>query len=108
MPAAPGLEKIISARARATSIGFGATVAGPDDRKTGEIFREAEPEDLLKCGLIPEFVGRLPVVATLEDLDAWTGPTSIPITRRRSCCRWSAAMAGRRPWCGVTRSDLRK
>ena len=44
-------------------------MAGPDDRKTGEIFREVEPEDLLKYGLIPEFVGRLPVVATLEDLD---------------------------------------
>jgi ATP-dependent Clp protease ATP-binding subunit ClpX len=64
-----GLEKIISARGRAASIGFGANVAGPDDRKTGEIFREVEPEDLLKYGLIPEFVGRLPVVATLEDLD---------------------------------------
>src|ERR1700692_597543 len=64
-----GLEKIISARGRSTSIGFGATVAGPDDRKTGEIFREVEPEDLLKYGLIPEFVGRLPVLATLEDLD---------------------------------------
>ena len=44
-------------------------MAGPDDRKTGEIFREVEPEDLLKYGLIPEFVGRLPVLATLEDLD---------------------------------------
>jgi ATP-dependent Clp protease ATP-binding subunit ClpX len=64
-----GLEKIISARGRATSIGFGAKVSGPDDRKTGEIFREVEPEDLLKYGLIPEFVGRLPVLATLEDLD---------------------------------------
>src|SRR5258706_11747 len=64
-----GLERIISARGRATSIGFGAKVAGPDDRKTGEIFREVEPEDLLKYGLIPEFVGRLPVLATLQDLD---------------------------------------
>jgi ATP-dependent Clp protease ATP-binding subunit ClpX len=64
-----GLEKTISARGRAASIGFGAKVAGPDDRKTGEIFREVEPEDLLKYGLIPEFVGRLPVLATLEDLD---------------------------------------
>ncbi len=63
------LEKIISARGRAASIGFGAKVAGPDDRKTGEIFREVEPDDLLKYGLIPEFVGRLPVLATLEDLD---------------------------------------
>src|SRR5207237_8283933 len=64
-----GLEKIISARGRSTSIGFGATVAAPEDRKAGEVFREVEPEDLLKYGLIPEFVGRLPVVATLEDLD---------------------------------------
>src|SRR5260370_163290 len=64
-----GLEKIISARGRAASIGFGAKVAGPDDRKTGEIFREVEPEDLLKYGLIPEFVWRLAVLATLEDLD---------------------------------------
>ena len=64
-----GLEKIISLRGKAASIGFGAKVAGPDDRKTGEIFREVEPEDLLKYGLIPEFVGRLQVLATLEDLD---------------------------------------
>jgi ATP-dependent Clp protease ATP-binding subunit ClpX len=64
-----GLEKIISARGRAASIGFSAKVLAPEDRKTGEIFREVEPEDLLKYGLIPEFVGRLPVVATLEDLD---------------------------------------
>ncbi len=54
-----GLEKIISARGRSTSIGFGARVAAPEDRKQGEIFREVEPEDLLKYGLIPEFVGRL-------------------------------------------------
>src|SRR5947208_969281 len=64
-----GLEKIISARGRSTSIGFGAKVMAPEDRKQGEIFRDVEPEDLLKYGLIPEFVGRLPVVATLEDLD---------------------------------------
>src|SRR5947208_2187201 len=64
-----GLEKIISARGRSASIGFGAKVIAPEDRRTGEIFREVEPEDLLKYGLIPEFVGRLPVVATLEDLD---------------------------------------
>ena len=64
-----GLEKIISARGRSTSIGFSARVFAPEDRKQGEIFREVEPEDLLKYGLIPEFVGRLPVVATLEDLD---------------------------------------
>ena len=64
-----GLEKIISDRGRTTSIGFAAQVASPEDRKTGEVFRRVEPEDLLKFGLIPEFVGRLPVVATLEDLD---------------------------------------
>ncbi len=64
-----GLERIISDRGRQTSIGFGAAVQSPEDRKTGELFREVEPEDLLKFGLIPEFVGRLPVVATLEDLD---------------------------------------
>jgi len=63
-----GLEKIISQRRKGSSIGFGATVVGPDDRTTGEIFREVEPEDLLKFGLIPEFIGRLPVIATLEDL----------------------------------------
>jgi ATP-dependent Clp protease ATP-binding subunit ClpX len=64
-----GLERIISARGKGTSIGFGASVQAPDDRRTGEVFREVEPEDLLKFGLIPEFVGRLPVIATLEDLD---------------------------------------
>ena len=64
-----GLERIISQRGKGTSIGFGASVQAPDDRRTGEIFRSVEPEDLLKFGLIPEFVGRLPVLATLEDLD---------------------------------------
>jgi ATP-dependent Clp protease ATP-binding subunit ClpX len=64
-----GLEKIISARGRGTSIGFGAEVRAPEERRVGEVLRECEPEDLLKFGLIPEFIGRLPVVATLEDLD---------------------------------------
>jgi ATP-dependent Clp protease ATP-binding subunit ClpX len=64
-----GLEKIISARGKTTSIGFGAQVSAPEDRQTGEVLRDVEPEDLLKFGLIPEFVGRLPVVATLSDLD---------------------------------------
>src|SRR3954454_16653844 len=64
-----GLEKIISARSRSASIGFGAKVIAPEDRGIGEIFREVATEDLLKYGLIPEFVGRLPVLATLEDLD---------------------------------------
>ena len=64
-----GLDKIISERGQGSSIGFGADVNSPDDRKTGEILRELEPEDLLKFGLIPEFVGRLPVLATLEELE---------------------------------------
>ena len=64
-----GMEKIIGQRRQGSSIGFGADVKGPDDRSTGEILRDVEPEDLLKFGLIPEFVGRLPVVATLDDLD---------------------------------------
>jgi ATP-dependent Clp protease ATP-binding subunit ClpX len=64
-----GLEKIISRRDRGSSIGFGAKVTGPDERRTGDILKGVEPEDLLKFGLIPEFIGRLPVIATLEDLD---------------------------------------
>ena len=64
-----GLEKIIGDRLQGKSIGFGAHVAAPDERRTGEMLQHCEPEDLLKFGLIPEFVGRLPVIATLEDLD---------------------------------------
>ncbi|MEL6922297.1 MAG: ATP-dependent Clp protease ATP-binding subunit ClpX, partial [Pseudomonadota bacterium] len=64
-----GLDKIISDRGRNTGIGFGANVESPEDRKTGELFKSLEPEDLLRFGLIPEFVGRIPVLATLEDLD---------------------------------------
>jgi ATP-dependent Clp protease ATP-binding subunit ClpX len=64
-----GLDKIISARGEKTSIGFGASVKSQDDRRVGEVLRELEPEDLVKFGLIPEFIGRLPVLATLEDLD---------------------------------------
>src|ERR1041385_459682 len=64
-----GLEKIISDRMQGKSMGFGAHVAAPDERKTGEVLKNCEPEDLLKFGLIPEFVGRLPVIATLMDLD---------------------------------------
>ncbi len=63
-----GLEKIISQRMRGTAIGFGADVRASDERQTGEVLREVEPEDLLKFGLIPEFIGRLPVLATLSDL----------------------------------------
>ena len=64
-----GLDKIISQRGKGSSMGFGAMVRDEEDRRTGEILREIEPDDLLKFGLIPEFVGRLPVLATLEDLD---------------------------------------
>ena len=64
-----GLDKIISKRNRATSIGFGADVKSLDRKKVGEIIKNLEPEDLLKYGLIPEFIGRLPITATLEDLD---------------------------------------
>ena len=64
-----GLDKIISARTQGTSMGFGANVRAPDERSTGQVLREVEPEDLLKFGLIPEFIGRLPILATLEDLD---------------------------------------
>ncbi len=64
-----GLDKVISSRGEGASIGFGAEVKELDDRRVGDILRDVEPEDLLKFGLIPEFVGRLPVIATLEDLD---------------------------------------
>jgi ATP-dependent Clp protease ATP-binding subunit ClpX len=64
-----GLDKIISQRNKGTSIGFGAEVRSADDKKTGEVIKTLEPEDLLKYGLIPEFIGRMPIVATLEDLD---------------------------------------
>ncbi len=64
-----GLDKIIAQRGKGSAMGFGAEVKDNDDRNVGEVFKDLEPEDLLKFGLIPEFVGRLPVIATLEDLD---------------------------------------
>jgi ATP-dependent Clp protease ATP-binding subunit ClpX len=64
-----GLDRIIAQRGKGSAMGFGADVRDNDDRGVGEIFKDLEPEDLLKFGLIPEFVGRLPVLATLEDLD---------------------------------------
>ena len=64
-----GLDKIISQRDKGTSIGFGADVKNTLDKKTGEWMKSLEPEDLLRYGLIPEFIGRLPMIATLEDLD---------------------------------------
>ncbi len=64
-----GLDKIISQRDKGSSIGFSAKVKSIEEKKTGEWMKGLEPEDLLKYGLIPEFVGRLPIIATLEDLD---------------------------------------
>ncbi|GAA3856194.1 ATP-dependent Clp protease ATP-binding subunit ClpX [Celeribacter arenosi] len=64
-----GLDKIIAQRNKGSAMGFGADVKNDENRGVGELFKELEPEDLLKFGLIPEFVGRLPVLATLEDLD---------------------------------------
>ncbi|TKW66904.1 MAG: ATP-dependent Clp protease ATP-binding subunit ClpX [Paracoccus denitrificans] len=64
-----GLDRIIAQRNKGTAMGFGAEVKENDSRGVGEVFKELEPEDLLKFGLIPEFVGRLPVIATLTDLD---------------------------------------
>ncbi|MEO1040555.1 MAG: ATP-dependent Clp protease ATP-binding subunit ClpX [Pseudomonadota bacterium] len=64
-----GLDKIINQRGKGSAVGFGADVRDPDERRTGEVLRGVEPDDLQKFGLIPEFIGRLPVIATLEDLD---------------------------------------
>ncbi len=64
-----GLEKIVSRRGKETSIGFGAKVASKEERGIGEIIKDVQPEDLLKYGLIPEFIGRLPIIATLSDLN---------------------------------------
>lgn len=64
-----GLEKIVGQRGCKTSIGFGANVEKSEDKGIGEVLKNVEPEDLLKFGLIPEFVGRLPIIATLDDLN---------------------------------------
>ena len=64
-----GLEKIIEQRIGKKTMGFGSNPVKASEKKTGELFKHVQPEDLLRFGLIPEFVGRLPVVATLEDLD---------------------------------------
>ena len=64
-----GIEKIINKRSQKTSIGFGATVSSKEEKNVGEVMKLVQPEDLLKYGLIPEFIGRLPIIATLEDLD---------------------------------------
>jgi len=67
-----GLEKIIEARAGVKGIGFGAEIKGKEEKQIGDIIKEVQPEDLLKFGLIPEFIGRLPVIATLKELDERT------------------------------------
>lgn len=64
-----GIEKIISRRGKETSIGFGAEIKDAEEKTLGEIYKDVQPEDLLKYGLIPEFIGRLPVIATLDDLN---------------------------------------
>ena len=64
-----GIDKIISSRDKGSSIGFGAKIKNKDEKKIGELLQNVEPEDLLKFGLIPEFIGRLPIISTLEDLD---------------------------------------
>lgn len=64
-----GLDKTIANRNSGAGIGFGADVRGPEDKSLSDLLAGLEPEDLIKFGLIPEFVGRLPVIATLEDLD---------------------------------------
>ena len=63
------MDKIIAGRNSGAGIGFGANVRDPDERNISELLVDLEPEDLIKFGLIPEFIGRLPVIATLEDLD---------------------------------------
>jgi ATP-dependent Clp protease ATP-binding subunit ClpX len=63
-----GLEKVIQNRTERSGIGFGATVHSKSDKRAADVFRDTEPEDLIKFGLIPELVGRLPVVATLGEL----------------------------------------
>ena len=64
-----GLEDIIQKRIRGSSIGFGAEIMGHQDKQVGDTLKELQPEDLLRFGLIPEFIGRLPVIATLNDLE---------------------------------------
>ena len=64
-----GLDKLIDSRGKGSSIGFGAKVKNFKEKKLSEIMRQLEPEDLIKYGLIPEFIGRMPIIATLDDLD---------------------------------------
>src|SRR5690606_28910175 len=64
-----GLDKIIERRTRENTIGFGADIKPKEEKQIGDLFRQIMPEDLLKYGLIPEFVGRLPIVVALDALD---------------------------------------
>jgi ATP-dependent Clp protease ATP-binding subunit ClpX len=89
-----GLDKIIAQRGKGSAIGFGADVKDEESRGVGEVFTELEPEDLLKFGLIPEFVGRLPVIATLTDLDEealvqiLTQPKNALVKQYQRCSTW--------------------
>jgi ATP-dependent Clp protease ATP-binding subunit ClpX len=66
------LENIISKRLGVNAMGFGADIKSKKEKRSGDLLAETRPEDLLKFGLIPEFIGRLPVIATLDDLDEST------------------------------------
>ncbi len=90
-----GLDKIIAARGKGTAIGFGADVRSTENQRIGDLFAKVEPEDLLKFGLIPEFVGRLPVIATLTDLDE---PALVSILNRTEKTRSSSNMQNSSRW----------
>jgi ATP-dependent Clp protease ATP-binding subunit ClpX len=92
-----GLDKIISNRGvKGAGIGFSAEVRDPDERRMGAILRGVEPDDMLRFGLIPEFIGRLPVIATLEDLDEealvkiLTEPKNALVKQYARCSTWKA------------------
>ena len=92
-----GLEKVIQNRTEKSGIGFGATVHSKTEKRVSEVFRNAEPEDLVRFGLIPELVGRLPVVATLGELteealvQSWSSQRTHFSSSTRSCLRWTAS-----------------
>ena len=78
-----GLEDIIEQRVGQKGIGFGAKIQSKEERRVWELLREVEPEDLIKYGMIPEFVGRLPVIAPLHDSTRWRSSPSSPSRRTR-------------------------
>jgi hypothetical protein len=93
-----GLEKVIEQRTEASGIGFGASVKSKAQRSITDVFREVEPEDLIKFGLIPELVGRMPVVATLAELRGRAGADPDRAQERGGqAVRQAAADGGRRP-----------